>query len=36
MNNHEEDVNLHLRPRSTETVYLEIPQDTLKSLPEVA
>lgn len=36
MNNHEEDVNLHLHPRSTETVDLEIPQDTLKSLQEVA
>jgi len=36
MNNHEEEVNLQLRPRSTETVSLEIPQDTLKSLQEVA
>ncbi|MFB2893906.1 hypothetical protein ACE1CI_13430 [Aerosakkonemataceae cyanobacterium BLCC-F50] len=36
MNNHEEEVNLQLRPRPTETVFLEIPQDTLKSLQEVA
>lgn len=36
MNNHESEVKLQLRPRSTETVSLEIPQDTLKSLQEVA
>lgn len=36
MNNHEEEVKLQLRPRPTETVPLEIPHDTLKSLQEVA
>lgn len=36
MNNHEEEIILQLRPRSTETVDLEIPQDTLKSLQEIA
>ena len=32
----EEEIILHLRPRETETVSLEIPKDTLDSLKKVA
>jgi hypothetical protein len=32
----EEEFALHLRPRETETVSLEIPKDTLDSLKKVA
>lgn len=36
MNQSEEEHILHLRPRATETVSIEIPIDTLDSLKEVA
>lgn len=32
----EEELTLHLRPRPTETVSLEIPKDTLEALQRVA
>ncbi len=32
----EKNVTLHIRPRETETVSLEIPKDTLESLKKVA
>ena len=32
----EEDVELHLRPRATDTVRLRIPEDTLASIRKVA
>lgn len=32
----EEEIVLHVRPRQTETVSLEIPKDTLDSLKKVA
>ncbi len=36
MNNPEEELELHLRPRATETVSIKIPTDTLRSLEKVA
>jgi len=36
MNNPEEELNLQLRPRSKETISLDIPKDTLESLKKVA
>ncbi|MEH1798563.1 MAG: hypothetical protein V7L13_05225 [Nostoc sp.] len=36
MNNPEEELKLHLRPRATETVSIKIPTDTLRSLEKVA
>ncbi|MEH2362449.1 hypothetical protein [Nostoc sp.] len=36
MNKHEEELELHLRPRATETVSINIPTDTLRSLKKVA
>jgi hypothetical protein len=36
MKQHEEDFELHIRPRPVETVSIEIPKDTLKSLKKVA
>ncbi|MBE9005565.1 hypothetical protein IQ259_11035 [Fortiea sp. LEGE XX443] len=36
MNNPEEEFTLQLRPRSHETVSLEIPKDTLESLKKIA
>ncbi|MCC5666750.1 hypothetical protein LC653_23375 [Nostoc sp. CHAB 5784] len=36
MNKPEEELELHLRPRTTETVSIKIPTDTLRSLEKVA
>jgi hypothetical protein len=36
MNKPEEELELHLKPRATETVSIKIPTDTLRSLEEVA
>lgn len=36
MSNNQEELKLHLRPRVTEVVSLNIPTDTLASLKEVA
>ncbi|MEW6211618.1 MAG: hypothetical protein AB1631_24845 [Acidobacteriota bacterium] len=36
MKNSEEEMELHIRPRVTETVTLEIPKDTLESIEKVA
>ncbi|MEH2366720.1 hypothetical protein [Nostoc sp.] len=36
MNEPEEEQELHLRPRATETVSIKIPIDTLRSLEKVA
>ena len=36
MNKPEEELELHLRPRATETVSINIPTDTLRSLEKVA
>lgn len=36
MNNSDETLKLHLRPRSTEAVSIQVPIDTLKSLKKVA
>ena len=36
MKKSEEKLELHFRPRATETVSIEIPQDSLYSLKEVA
>ena len=36
MNNSESELNLQIKPRPKETVSLQIPKDTLKSLQEVA
>jgi hypothetical protein len=36
MNEPNEELELHLRPRVTETVSIEIPTDTLESLKKVA
>lgn len=36
MKNNKTDFELHIRPRPTETVTLEIPKDTLESLKKMA
>ncbi|MEH2319203.1 hypothetical protein [Nostoc sp.] len=36
MNKHDEELELHLRPRARETVSIKIPTDTLRSLKKVA
>ena len=36
MKQREEALKLHIRPRDTDTVSIEIPQDTLESLRKVA
>ncbi len=36
MNKPEEELELHLKPRNTETVSIKIPIDTLRSLEKVA
>ncbi|MEH1832547.1 MAG: hypothetical protein V7L29_10810 [Nostoc sp.] len=36
MSKHDEELELHLKPRSTETVSIKIPTDTLESLKKVA
>ncbi|MEH2409091.1 hypothetical protein [Nostoc sp.] len=36
MNKHDEELELHLRPRATETVSIKIPTETLRSLEKVA
>lgn len=36
MKKSEETLKLHIRPRDTDTVSIEIPQDTLESLRKVA
>ncbi|MEH2244674.1 hypothetical protein [Nostoc sp.] len=36
MNKHDEELELHLRSRTTETVSIKIPTDTLKSLKKFA
>ncbi|MEH1974439.1 MAG: hypothetical protein V7L02_14780 [Nostoc sp.] len=36
MNTPEAELKLHLRPRTTETVSIKIPTDTLRSLKKVA
>ncbi|BAY76758.1 hypothetical protein NIES25_32150 [Nostoc linckia NIES-25] len=36
MNNHDEELELHFKPRATETVSINIPTDALQSLKKVA
>lgn len=36
MNKPDEELELHLRPRATETISIKIPTDTLRSLQKVA
>jgi hypothetical protein len=36
MKNHEEQFELHIRPRPAEIVSIEIPKDTLESLKKIA
>ncbi|MEH2456820.1 hypothetical protein [Nostoc sp.] len=36
MNKHDEELELHLKPRTTETVSIKIPTETLRSLEKVA
>ncbi|MBD2682374.1 MULTISPECIES: hypothetical protein [Nostoc] len=36
MNNHDEELELHFKPRATETVSINIPIDALQSLKKVA